>query len=387
MRREVFILTLLVLGGVALLVVLGIATRGGEDTAGRPASTYNPGAKGAAAVYEYLENVDVPVARVLTRDLQAAPGDVLFIVAPEGLTELDADALEPRIEDGLRVVVADDGPNALLSSLGINEADDRGEDLPVPVAFPSRTVRGVGYVELSHRRRLTPPARWTPVVADDAGAAVLVRTLGKGRIVVVADSFPFTNTGVSQADNLTLLHNLAALRAPEGRVVFDEFHHGYTRARTPTTYLFDSGFGAMFYLVLVLGALWAWSALTRLGPPVPLDQAPRRTSAEYVDSLAGVLEAGDAPGYALRALVADLRHRAAEVCGVPMGAPAERLFQTLQRSRPEDAAVVYQATSRAESALARGDISGAELYELALHIDDARSRLDTLRTQTMRRKL
>src|SRR5439155_750646 len=56
-------------------------------------------------------------------------------------------------------------------------------------------------------------------------AAVLVRH-GRGRVLVVPDPSLLTHRGLLREDNVIFLYNVAALDAEDGRVYFDEYHHG-----------------------------------------------------------------------------------------------------------------------------------------------------------------
>src|SRR5438128_1957574 len=61
-------------------------------------------------------------------------------------------------------------------------------------------------------------------VGDEPGALLLKQ--GQGRVLVVADPSLLTLRGLRRADNARFLVNTAALHAQDGRVYFDEYHHG-----------------------------------------------------------------------------------------------------------------------------------------------------------------
>jgi hypothetical protein len=124
-----------------------------------------------------------------------------------------------------------------------------------------------------------------PLVASGGGSLLLTRSVGPGRLELLADTSPLQNQLLTAADNAQLGVDLAG---PAGRpVAFAEELHGYGLA---------SGLAAIpgrWWLALAgLGAaalLWALARGRRLGPaelPAP-DPAPARVA--YVQSLATVI--------------------------------------------------------------------------------------------------
>src|SRR5437660_277137 len=61
-------------------------------------------------------------------------------------------------------------------------------------------------------------------IDNAAGAAIIQR--GKGRVIVVADPSLLTLRGLHRGDNLRFLVNVADLHAGDGKIYFDEYHHG-----------------------------------------------------------------------------------------------------------------------------------------------------------------
>src|SRR5439155_14931398 len=61
-------------------------------------------------------------------------------------------------------------------------------------------------------------------IDNTPGAAIVQR--GKGRVIIVADPSILTLRGLRRGDNLRFLVNVADLHAGEGKIFFDEYHHG-----------------------------------------------------------------------------------------------------------------------------------------------------------------
>ena len=192
------------------------------------------------------------------------------------------------------------------------------------------------------------------------GRALLatVATLGRGRVVALADPSPLQNRLLATADNAGF--GLAA--AGDGRtVVFAEGAHGYGEA---------SGLGAIpgrwqaalvgLTLAALLGVV---AAGRRLGPPEdaarPLPPARR----EYVDAVAVSLARTNRPAEALGPLQAAARARLARRAGLPPTASEPQLRAAAARlgwSAPETDALFAPARTAVEvvaagSALARAN--------------------------------
>jgi hypothetical protein len=130
-------------------------------------------------------------------------------------------------------------------------------------------------------------------VGGEAGA-VLVRR-GQGRVLVVADPSLLTPRGLHRADTVRFLYNVVHRHAGDGRVYFDEYHHGVRAGGGFWGYLRLHDQQASVLLVLVAAGMAAWSVAVRLGRPVlsptftPLAGAGERTlGADAVDYASAV---------------------------------------------------------------------------------------------------
>jgi hypothetical protein len=136
----------------------------------------------------------------------------------------------------------------------------------------------------------TPPPSSTstaPVVhlRDDQGALLLDFTYGSGRVVILTDPYIVSNGGIRLNDNLQLAVNL--LTAADGLIAFDEYHQGKGSSQnsfagyfagTPVL-LVAAQVGLVVLLIL-------WTRGRRFGRPLPLPQVDRRSSLEFVASMA-----------------------------------------------------------------------------------------------------
>ena len=148
------------------------------------------------------------------------------------------------------------------------------EPSPAPPPPPSPTPRP----------QLASPA---PVVhlADYRGALLADYPHGAGRIVILSDPFIVANSGLGRADNLQLAINVVA--GGGGLIVFDEYHQGHALARNEMLAYFEgtpvlAAVGQATLIVLLI----LWTKGRRFARPLPLARVDRRSSLEFVASMA-----------------------------------------------------------------------------------------------------
>jgi hypothetical protein len=121
-------------------------------------------------------------------------------------------------------------------------------------------------------------------VGGKAGAVLLRH--GKGRVIVVADPGILTNRGISRDDNVFFLRNVAELNARDGRVYFDEYHHGFRSAGGFWGYLGHYHLHwAILPLLIVVGVV-GWHYAVRLGPAVATPRIEQADAVDYASALA-----------------------------------------------------------------------------------------------------
>jgi hypothetical protein len=134
------------------------------------------------------------------------------------------------------------------------------------------------------RPQLASPA---PVVhlMDYRGALLADYPRGDGRIVILSDPFIVANNGLSRADNLQLALNVVA--GSGGLIAFDEYHQGHGIARNEMLAYFEgtpvlAAVGQATLIVLLV----LWTRGRRFARPLPLARVDRRSSLEFVASMA-----------------------------------------------------------------------------------------------------
>ncbi len=297
---------------VALLVAANLLLRLlGSLTGGTPggprASSYATAPRGAAAFAELLGRAGHPVVQMRSVPARTppSPSTTVFLLDPPGVGRPDIATLTAFVRAGGRLVVSGVSGGA-LGGLAPNALQrTRGSDL--------------AHV---HRLRIrTDGASWR------SQGFVVARSLGSGRVFLLADASPLENRLLGSADNAALGLTLAG---PTTRPVeFLESYHGYGRS---------AGLSALpFAWKLLLGGLglaaltWLVARGRRFGPPEPEGRAlppPRRL---YVDSLAATLGRGRQRDAAIEPVRRAARQALIRRSALPPDADAAALRGAAQR--------------------------------------------------------
>jgi hypothetical protein len=181
----------------------------------------------------------------------------------------------------------------------------------------------------------TPEELSAPVVhvAEDNGALLVDFAHGKGRIVLLADPFILANNGISSADNLQLAINVVA--GGKGLIAFDEFHQGRSASQNAlVAYFAGTPVVAMCGQIALLILVLIWTKGRRFARPLPLPQVDRRSSLEFVASMAELQERARAYDLALENIYARTRRVLARYAGASNATPRGEIARRVSsRSR------------------------------------------------------
>ncbi len=144
------------------------------------------------------------------------------------------------------------------------------------------------------------------------------RDLGAGRVYLLSTPTLLENHRLDLAGDLWLLEGLRALaRATGGAVRFDEVHHHLAAGAGAASILGEPPLMAAGIQLLLVGALVLLALGRRFGPVRSLETDARRSTLEYVDTLAALYrQTGDEVGLCA-AVHADLRRRLVVTHGIP----------------------------------------------------------------------
>jgi len=189
---------------------------------------------------------------------------------------------------------------------------------------------------------------------------------GSGYIYLSATTYPFTNAGLRDPANAALALNMLRRAPAGGRVQFDEYHHGFFTAPSTSRILLSSPWGwAAAYAVLVI-ALYLILGGRRFGRPIPLqEELARRSSAEYVESMADLFQRGGKRDYILKHYYRAFKRALARKDGINPQLDDAEFARELSRARDIDEPALLALLARLRSAKA----SEAELVRAVSEAD------------------
>ena len=291
----------LVLG---LLAVLGAVTalaaaRQTQQSTPPPLASLSNAPDGARALRLWLVGLGDTV-RDDTPDPFAVPEAARLALMLEPTTPVDNaewTALDSWVGAGGTLVLAGDGLYTTLAAehytITLSYLLDPAPSLTVqaplfdsPPLARAAAVQAQAYLATNRRD-------FVPLLATADGKLVAaVFTQGKGRVIVSAAPYAFTNAGLKELGNPELVLNLASAAAP-GQVWFDEWHHGVRPTAVgiagPEDWLryTPAGHALLFVAALIFLALLLRGG--RFGRPVPLARdTARRSPLEYISAMANL---------------------------------------------------------------------------------------------------
>jgi hypothetical protein len=322
-------------------------TADSSGSASRTASVYDAGPGGTAALRKYLEAMGASTTTVQGDAFAADPSQVgvLFMIgASEQFSPLDAAAVRRFVTAGGTAVLATDlgvFEGALLDAFDVHMASALGPgEYPVGgIAFadpPAHVIALDRGITLSFGPGRVPLAKTT-----DGRAFVALAREGSGSLIVVGSVAPFLTSGLGEADNGRFALALAAPAIARGRAVaFDEYHHGVHPTTDVLVLLTRTWPGRALVFVGVVLFLYLVATSRRLGPAIPLDPRPPRSSLEYIRGFAGLVRRSGHGEIARRRLRRELRTALARELGVDPETPVGEIVAEIATTDRERAARV-----------------------------------------------
>lgn len=374
-RRDLYLL----LGLLAVLVaftVLGARRSDDDSLAGVP-TTHSSADAGALALLRWAQDLGYDAQRLEYRPFALGEGDAALIVLspsqPFNRTEVEATL--SWVSSGGTLIVADDraalfgGGSALLRELDIRTVpyNNTARIERAPAAQPALDQPPVGSALVRANRVLEfDRTDFARLLGPPDGTVLAGVQHGAGYVYVSSSALPFTNGGLRDEGNAALLLNLLRRVRPAGRVLFDEYHHGFFTPPSLRTRVLGSPWG---WALIAAGAITAaFIVLTgrRFGRPVPLrEETARRSSAEYVESMADLFQRGGKRAFVLAHYRATLKRRLARPFGINPRLDDAEFVRELARARPLDEAALLAQLAR----LRRERPSEDELVRAVAEID------------------
>jgi hypothetical protein len=314
---------------LVIFTLLGPARSGDDEGFGRQLTTHSSEAGGALALLRWVRAMGYDAQRLEYREFALdASTDALLILNPsEPIDRTDAGEVLRWVEDGGVLILVDDRPqlfairNELFDSLEVDVVtieDDADELEQVDVLQPVFNTPPLSEVSARTSRVLeTTREDVVPLLGTDDATVLLELQRGDGTIYVSAASYPFTNQGLSDEQNAALLQNMLRRVPPGGSVLFDEYHHGFFAPPSLRSIVLSKPWGWALLYTLALLAIYLVLSGRRFGRPVPLaEETARRSTSEYVESMADLFQRGHKRGYILRHYYQSFKRRLARPYGI-----------------------------------------------------------------------
>jgi Domain of unknown function (DUF4350) len=421
-QRLIIILTFVVI--IGLLVILNTLSYVSPDKAddleiSPNRSTYHSGPTGTRALHDFLNESGYKVIRwrESPEKLLGESGKLVttFVVVGRTqtpFTEEEAIALRNWVSHGGRLVVIDRQVESELvpesagwsvkavevdfPTINVNPADPRQmtENVtalqPVqPTAF-TRNIQSVLPSRFAARLRIGPPgttdaedysflpeivtdtppvegvlASQAPIVhiSDRSGALLVDYSYNLGNIVVLSDPYIVTNGGIRFNDNLQLAINMLAGRG--GLIAFDEYHQGKGVAQNAfARYFAGTPVIALAAQLVLVVLLVLWTNARRFGRPLPLPQVDRRSSLEFVASMAELQQRSRAFDLAIENIYTRTRRVLARHAGVDYNSSRSEIAERIASRSTIDRQKLETLMRQCEEAINGEPISWRQSLDL-----------------------
>lgn len=367
---------------IALFIGLGLfaaysAEQSGQRTFGARTTSFSSNDDGALALYRWLSRAYGQVDRLAYRPFALTPNDgLLFVLGPsERYQPAQVDAVTAWVKAGGVLVVADDLPSPrstaapLLAAFDLKLIEAKQYATGADVLHPALGAPPVERVPIQTWVAIaatTPIPAFVPLAVEGAQPMIVGQRYGDGYVIALSSVYPFTNDGLRDPASAALVLNLLRWLPSGERIVFDEFHHGFGPATDLRALLLSNPLGwAVLYSVAVVG-LYIVAGSRRFARPLPLrSEAARRSSVEYIDSMAGMLRQAKQIAYAAEHYRQMVRRRLGRPYGISPALDDDAFVEELAAIRPIDRA----ALRRILAELRRPNLSEAELLRLIAEAD------------------
>ncbi len=402
-------------------------------------STYHAGPTGTRALYDLLNESGYKVMRWrevperLLTDNQLTVGTFVVVGdTPLAFDEEQAQSLILGVAAGGRLVLVDRNPDArLLPAAGEWKVTTDPSGVPaftvdpsksdemtanvkplhpvqptlltqnVEAVLPSRLAAAIHFAPTAKKEVDTietvldsddeieePPAPTTveatkiapdspaPVVhlANSSGALLLDYAHGEGRIIVLSDPYIFSNGGIQLQDNLQLALNM--LTSTDGLIAFDEYHQGRGATRNAIAAYFSGTpilpvVGQTALLILLL----LWTRSRRFARPLPVPFVDRRSSLEFVASMAELQQRARAFDLALENIYSRTRRVLARYAGMDYNSPRKEIAARVAARSSLEAHSLEVLMRQCEEAINGAPLTERQAIQLAKRLRNVETTL------------
>lgn len=222
--------------------------------------------------------------------------------------------------------------------------------------------------------KASTPAAPVVHIGNREGALLVDYAFGAGRIVVLSDPYIVTNSGIKLNDNLQLAIN--TLAGGGGLIAFDEYHQGKGISQNAWAGYFAGTpvllLGAQIVLLILL---ILWTNARRFGRPLPLPHTDRRSSLEFVASMAELQERSGAYDLAIENIYTRTRRVLARYAGIDYNSSRTEIAQRIAERSNVDAHKLETLMRQCEEAINGETINWRQSLDLVRRLREVEKSL------------
>lgn len=207
------------------------------------------------------------------------------------------------------------------------EHDNRDDDASSAEPAEDKPRVGPSDTQTTDAKSATKVSPAPVVHANTAKGALLIDyPHGAGRIILLSDPYIISNGGIKLADNLQLALNTVTGTA--GLIAFDEFHQGHAASENALlAYFAGTPILAICGQLVLIALAIVWTRSRRFGRPLPLPQVDRRSSLEFVASMAELQQRARALDLAVENIYSRTRRVLTRYAGVDYGSSRSEIAE------------------------------------------------------------
>ncbi len=233
--------------------------------------------------------------------------------------------------------------------------------------------RGSGPAVAGTKPTAVSPAPVANFIAEH-GALLVDYPHGQGRIVLLADPFIVANNGISRADNLLLAVNV--MRGSGGLIAFDESHQGHATTQNALIQYFEgTPILALCGQFALIGLAIVWSRGRRFARPLPLPHVDRRSSLEFVASMAELQQRARAHDLALENIYGRVRRVLVRHAGLSNSSPRAEIAARVAARSGLNRQELETLMRYCEDTINGAPINGKDSLRLARRLREIESQL------------
>lgn len=376
-RRDIFILVGLF---VLIFILITLLPNDQDGRQSRTPTSHSSNAYGTQALLVWMDKLGYEVERLEYRDFELESDDAaLFIFDPTtSFNQAEIDHLTDWVNEGgiLLLSVSNSGAmannpsNQVLEAFEISTIPPSNNQVYIeraPVNQPFFDLPPLHEVEVQTSRRLfVERDDYAQLLGSPQDPIMVGFPYGFGYVYIVSSVYPFSNGGLQIEENAQFSLNLLQRIPDYGRVLFDEYHHGYVQNPSLRNFLLDQAWGKglvfAFFSVLIF-LIWTGR---RFGKPIPLqEEVAQRSSSEYVESMAELFQRGGKQRYISQHYHSAFKRKIARPLGINPKLDDAQFLLELQRHNLTNSEQIAKVLSE----LQRNNLSEKELLQLIKQAD------------------